>query len=780
MPGSGGRESGFSPRVELAWRLALWLTLLFKEFSLPARAATPGLDESWQAVKGWQLLQGTALGTESVFTYGPLGWFYAAPHMPELMAAKLWGFELCIKGLCALACVDLVATFRGWSSRLLTALALLWIPAGLDAFALIAIAGIGLLLIRKPELPRAREALFLLAAVLLAQVKFSYLMLYALMIFCITLASERRRAVRLAALGLGLFLGTWLALGQSLITLPQYLRTSLSIASGYNEAMSANGPALELRLALLSLGTLAALALIQGWTSRNGRSALAGCALTLGAAFLAFKAGFTRHMGNSMILFACAPVFGAWLQLAGASGWRRQLQPLAVVFLLVLAALGYQSSVSRPGQARRYWEEMKEYHLARIQEWRALPELRASRDRGMQGIARFYDLPRIRAIVGNERVDVIHSAAAIALINGFNYAPRPVFQSYAAYTPLLSELNRAYFTGERAPRFVLLRHDRIDDRLPVLDDAPALLEILRRYEPRLGEKGYVLLEKRAGEPPPLHRATILRRTLRLGEWIDLSEWKQEALWMRVRWQTPLQGRLRSFFLHAAPLRVELEFSDGRSASHRLCRGPASDGFLLRPFAEDQDGWCRLFSGQPGPEVTRLRLAAPEGLEAFLPPSAEIELESLSGLLPAPDPDALARMTYTCIDPLPLEVSSNGPLRQFEIEGRFGLSFGAPGALIFALQPGEHRLQARYGLLKEAWAGNCTDGVSFQFVLEPQSGNLKVLHLDPILTPSSEARSVDLPFTVDQPSRLILRCTTGPAGDGGCDWAYWQEVRVHKP
>jgi hypothetical protein len=696
------------------------------------------------------------------------------------MAAKLWGFELGIKGLGALACVDLVATCRGWSSRLLAALALLWIPAGLDAFALIAICGIGLLLIRRPELPRAREALFLLAAVLLAQVKFSYLLLYGVMIVCITLASERGRALRLAVLGTGLYLGTWLALGQSLTTLPQYLRTSLSIASGYNEAMSADGPPLELRLALLSLGTIAALALAQGRNSQSKRHAFAGCALILGATFLAFKAGFTRHMGNSMILFACAPVFGAWLQVAGASGWRRQLQSLAVVFLLALAALGYQSSVSLPGQSRQYWKEMKEYHLARMQELRALPELRASRDRGIKGMARFYELPRIRAIVGNERVDVIHCAAAIALINGFNYAPRPVFQSYAAYTPPLAELNRDYFAGERAPRFVLLHHDRIDDRLPALDDAPALLEILRRYEPRLGEKGYVLLEQRASVPPPVQRETLIRRTVGLGEWIDLTQWKHEALWMRLRWQPPLMGSLRSLLLHAAPLRMELEFSDGRSAQYRLCRGPASDGFLLHPFAEDQDGWCRLFSGQPGSEVTRLRCVAPAGLEAFLPESTEIELESLSGILPAPDPDALARMSYTCLDPLPLEVSSSGPVRQMEIEGRFGLSFGAPGSLVFALDPGEHRLQARYGLLKEAWEGDCTDGVGFQFVLQTQAGNLKVLHEDSVLSPSGEVHAVDLPFSVDQPSRLILRCTTGPSGDSACDWAYWQEVRVFKP
>lgn len=779
MPGSGGRESASSLRVEIAWRTLLLLALLFKEFALPGRAPTPALDESWQAVKGWELLNGIPLGTQSVFTYGPLGWFYAAPHIPELFNAKIWGFELVVKGLCALACVDLVATLRGRAARVLAALALLWIPAGLDAFGLIAIAAVGMLLIRQPQLPRARELLFLSAAVMIAEVKFSYLMLYAGMLLCVSLAHDRRRGVRIAVLGAGLFLGSWLLLGQSLANFPRYVQTSLWIAGGYNEAMSVEGPAPELKLALLAMLAVAILIVI-GWRAQqHKRTVLMSTALTAGALYLAFKAGFTRHMGNSMIFFACAPVFGSWWLSTRNGLVAARLQPLCGVFLLVIGALGYTSSITMPGQMRHFFEQLTDTWSAKWDSLRALPGLRETRERGRQGIARFFDLPRIRSIVGNERVDVLHSAAAIALINDFQYAPRPVFQSYAAYTPELLELNRAYFAGPQAPRFVLLRHETIDDRLPPLDDAPALLEILQRYEARIGEKGYMLLEKKAGEPMPVERMPLDSRDVQLGEWIDATRWQGAALWMRVRWEPTLAGRARTLLLRGVPMRMEYELEDGRTIDQRLCRASAQAGFLLRPFVEDQDGWSRLLSGQPLPAIRRLRFHAPTGLEHCLASSLRFEVEELRGLLPPADEHKLALLAYTCFDPEPDGVSALGPLRQQEIEGRMALVFQAPGSVRFMLPPGDYRLRARYGLLQEAWVNNCSDGVAFQFALLAQDHPLKLLHMDPILSPDPGTREADLVFSTDAAGELVLRCTAGPAGATNCDWAYWQEVSIQR-
>ena len=53
---------------------------------------------------------------------------------------------------------------------------------------------------------------------------------------------------------------------------------------------------------------------------------------------------------------------------------------------------------------------------------------------------KFY-LPRISAVVAGRTVDVFGYRQGIAILNGLNYVPRPIFQGYSAYTPSLIELN---------------------------------------------------------------------------------------------------------------------------------------------------------------------------------------------------------------------------------------------------------------------------------------------------------------------------------------------------
>src|SRR6185436_5439341 len=80
-----------------------------------------------------------------------------------------------------------------------------------------------------------------------------------------------------------------------------------------------------------------------------------------------------------------------------------------------------------------------------------------------RALERMYDLPRIRTAVGREPIDVFGSNQSMALLNHLNYRPRPVFQSYSAYTPELVELNAAFLESDRAPRFMLFQHEALDN-----------------------------------------------------------------------------------------------------------------------------------------------------------------------------------------------------------------------------------------------------------------------------------------------------------------------------
>ena len=89
----------------------------------------------------------------------------------------------------------------------------------------------------------------------------------------------------------------------------------------------------------------------------------------------------------------------------------------------------------------------------------------------------------------------LHLPTGAAILNGLDLSPRPIFQSYSAYTPALEQLNlRAYQSG-RAPDFFLWGDDRVDDRYPGQDDALLIAALPPHYEPLFPEGGFWLLKR---------------------------------------------------------------------------------------------------------------------------------------------------------------------------------------------------------------------------------------------------------------------------------------------
>src|SRR5205085_1685863 len=100
-------------------------------------------------------------------------------------------------------------------------------------------------------------------------------------------------------------------------------------------------------------------------------------------------------------------------------------------------------------------------------------ELEVKRERGRE----CWSLPRTRAVVGDAPVDLFSYSQGVLLLNDLNYRPRPIFQSYSAYTSYLAAVNAHHYRGGAAPEFVLLNLQPIDHRPATAEDGPALLEV---------------------------------------------------------------------------------------------------------------------------------------------------------------------------------------------------------------------------------------------------------------------------------------------------------------
>ena len=269
---------------------------------------------------------------------------------------------------------------------------------------------------------------------------------------------------------------------------PAYLAAAFDLARGYSDAMSREGPGLELGAAVLVLA-LAAVAMLP----RPGlRATLVGFAL-----LLAFKEGFTRHDVYHAARYFAFALAALPLLLGVLPERRRRWVPRRAV--LIAAALVASVSLARalravPDAPETWPDPLRSLSggfqgLVRPLGLRAALEAQRSEQRAALG------LTRVARALGDSPVDVLGNHQIVAQLSGMRWSPRYCFQSYAAYTDRTAARNAACLSGSDAPRFLLVDGRAIDGRYPTLEDCGSVLAALQRYRPVDGERGFLLLER---------------------------------------------------------------------------------------------------------------------------------------------------------------------------------------------------------------------------------------------------------------------------------------------
>lgn len=604
-------------------------------------SASPTIDESWAAVIGWAWLHGLRWGVDLVFTYGPLGFLQPnAAYTPALFDAFLAGQAVLTLGYAfvfgyCFHCLRAVARIA--FAIVVLAGVLLSADTLLLGASIVAAVALDRFVARSRDDRRVWAALAVVALVICATglIKFSaFPPAVALAgVGAWLFARERRYAA--AATWLLVWLAALLALwvfvgGQRIGDLPAYLCTSLASASGYGAAMGLEAPAVALALgttALLAAFAAIAATIAGAWRDHGSR-ALVVCAHLALCLWIAWRASFTRADVWHVYFFfplACCIVF-ALLAL------RTRVR---AVVLVVCASLCVATSVAATLQWVREQPDIVEISRARLTA--SLPSTtRAKFDRHRAMLQRQFGLPTIRGIVGDARVDLFGCAQAFVLLNGFAYAPRPVIQSYAAYTETLRRMNEAYLLGPQAPPFVLIDSCAIDSHVPTGDDGLALLAILRAYQPAAVEKNLLLMRRvPTANPTPVPAPACPCTPLARGDWLDVPE--GGATLMHVRYDLTLAGKLRGWFLSEPMLMLEAQAANGVTTSYRLPRHVARGGFLLSPMLGDTQSYLAWYFNEERLPIARVRIVAESpSQESLFAPAME------AGFAPIAIPDAAER------------------------------------------------------------------------------------------------------------------------------------------
>jgi hypothetical protein len=180
--------------------------------------------------------------------------------------------------------------------------------------------------------------------------------------------------------------------------------------------------------------------------------------------------------------------------------------------------------------------------------------------------------------------------------NKLNWTPRPVLQSYAAYTPWLDSVNAAHFSTTEASDVILLHGvddalggdlGSLDYRYLFNDEPTALLAMLRHYRwSRVGE--HILLEQ--AETELLGSSTVFASdTGSWGQWIPVPEAAGAIVRARLHWQGTLFRAVKDLVYKDEVYTVHYLFTDGSVRNYRMVPTLATSGIWVNPFMSRIDG-----------------------------------------------------------------------------------------------------------------------------------------------------------------------------------------------
>ncbi|WP_232215243.1 hypothetical protein [Methylovulum miyakonense] len=376
----------------------------------------------------------------------------------------------------------------------------------------------------------------------------------------------------------------WVASGQSAADLPGYFVNTTPIVSGFSEAMALDGNIYEVVLYLLASAFL--LLAISLQTQATGAAKIFLFLIYFFCLFLSFKAGFVRHDDHALI--------------SGIS--------ILIAALLLPFIINAQIVVPASVFALIAWFYIDSYHIntstAGITEnvrstyapmWRGIKNRvidknwpRLEFDAAINTIKEKTIFP---VLPGTTDIYSYNQAYLIASEN--TWSPRPIFQSYSAYTPELAGINRKHLLSHQAPDNIIFRVERIDGRIPSIADGASWPILMLNYRPTQLEGNFLFLQKKGpigeiGDP-----LELISEKHTFGETVNLPE-SGQPLFVRIGIKPTLLGRIASMLFKPSQLQITLALRNGLKKQFRIIADMAKSGLVLSPLIENTAEFGMLY------------------------------------------------------------------------------------------------------------------------------------------------------------------------------------------
>lgn len=762
------------------WKVATYVligVLLWLRVADFPEPPAPPLDPSWQAILTNAYIDGLQYGKEVIFSMGPWGWVNSHYVQPDAFWPKIiWEFTGRAL-MCAALVLLAMALPRIHRALFLVAVFLFGtFSADTIPIALIVLASLHWLM--KNASPAWVSCAVAVAIAFAAQMKITYALIAipAVALATVSLAFRKQwihGALIPSVFSISYFVW-WFAAGQNFVRLSGFWRHSREISRGYIDAMFLDGPGLVLFLSFVALVLTLGAVLWASIRAERRLLSIPAAILLAGGLLLGWKHGFIRADGHVLGFFSLCLLLA--LSAPWIIGWKSRFRLFELSALISVGGImiadpslfGISAALARNDSIDNFIATTR------------IGSLRKDYDSDFRHNAYSDGLGEISEIVGDATVDMMGHEQGRLLLSELNYRPRPVFQSYKAYTPLLLARNLRFLQSENAPEYVVVRIQTIDRRHPMGDDSLALAELFRRYEYVMSNSQFVLMRTRATPPasPDLARESQMVTTLRLGQTLELPDNDEAAQWIHIIGYPTMLGKIRSATLRHAALYMVSTLESGREIRHRVVLPAAAEGFLVNPLVENAADFAAALRGLADKRVASIRFEAETEDAARYWDAVGVNIARL------PEIRLLAKGVGTdayvagVFERPPLSLSSSVECRLSTIGDRTEIQVHAPGEVSFDAT-GATAMRGNFRIRDGAYLnGGETDGAEFLVEALKADGESEVVFyrfLNPLeneVDRGMQSFSARLP---EGTTTVTLYTLPGPENRNNWDWTMWSDI-----
>jgi hypothetical protein len=383
----------------------------------------------------------------------------------------------------------------------------------------------------------------------------------------------------------------------SSVSLINYFKNSLEMSSGYSSAMSVVGNQFTLVLAILEyIIILIFLFLILQEGYLNLSLSL------LFILFICFKHGFVRQDGHVVVFAITIPLI-ALLCLLKIKKYRNlKISYFFYCFILIASIFIAGSGLSPVVQGRKLLLNNVIHNIVSISD---LNGLKTEIIRKSKLDLVDLHLPNyVKKLVNKKTIDIIPWDISLVPANNLNWVPRPVFQSYSAYTNKLDNLN--FESMSKSPRdYIFYNFQSIDGRHPFFDEPKTFFYIFCNYQPSVDApdfintpalKNIVLLEKRKLSRC-LPDSFSKKSSISWNTPYSTETVSESIIRAKVKFQYSFIGKIYKTIFRSPPVMMKINYVNGFHNTYRIIPENSENGVIVNYLPKDDNEALSFLRGK---------------------------------------------------------------------------------------------------------------------------------------------------------------------------------------